>query len=234
MKTIRQVQQRLKDLGFNPGPIDGIRGRLTIAAVKAFQREKNLKADGLVGPDTRRKLFTGEKGGTISSSPDAAPWLELADKKKGMHERRHNKILRRFLRLGKGTVGDPAKIPWCGDFVETCIAVALPEEPIPDNPYAAVNWLKFGKKTTAKPGAVLVFWRGSPESWKGHVGFYVGETKTHYLVLGGNQSNAVTVSRIAKNRLRKDGIRWPSTAMDSAAGAVFKSGKGIATTTNEV
>lgn len=41
----------------------------------------------------------------------------------------------------------------------------------------------------------------------GHVGFYVGETKYHYLILGGNQSNSVCVKKYRKSRLL--GFRWP-------------------------
>lgn len=55
------------------------------------------------------------------------------------------------------------------------------------------------------PGAVLVFERGSG----GHVGFAIGQDDTHFHVLGGNQSDAVTVARIAKSRLL--GARWPAT-----------------------
>lgn len=43
----------------------------------------------------------------------------------------------------------------------------------------------------------------------GHVGLYVGETDTAYRVLGGNQSNMVNETWIAKNRLAKGGMRWP-------------------------
>ena len=41
----------------------------------------------------------------------------------------------------------------------------------------------------------------------GHVGFYVGEDRFYYRVLGGNQQNAVNVMRIAKSRCVA--IRWP-------------------------
>ena len=54
-------------------------------------------------------------------------------------------------------------------------------------------------------GSVLVFERGSG----GHVGFAVGQDDTHFYVIGGNQSDAVTVARIAKSRLL--GARWPAT-----------------------
>ena len=50
------VQTHLHTLGFDPGPIDGIRGRRTIAAVRRFQHSRGLVADGLVGPATLRTL----------------------------------------------------------------------------------------------------------------------------------------------------------------------------------
>ena len=30
MKTVLEIQKRLKELGYDPGPLDGVRGRLTI------------------------------------------------------------------------------------------------------------------------------------------------------------------------------------------------------------
>ncbi|WP_274385061.1 TIGR02594 family protein [Oricola indica] len=232
--TTANVQRRLKQLGFDPGPIDGLRGRKTISAVKEFQLSRGLVVDGIVGPVTLAHLFDAEKKvGTPQTAPDYTPWMDLARRKMGLHEGRDNSVLRAFLRLGKGTIGDPARIPWCGDFVETCIAVTLPDEPLPDNPYAAINWLKFGREVKPQPGAILVFWRGSPSGWQGHVGFCVGEDDTHFHVLGGNQSNAVTISRIAKSRLRKGGCRWPSTAMPARGLQVRGGGSGIAVTTNE-
>jgi hypothetical protein len=43
-------------------------------------------------------------------------------------------------------------------------------------------------------GDVAVFWRTSPESWQGHVAFYVKHTGTQVYVLGGNQSNMVNTA----------------------------------------
>lgn len=54
---IKQYQQWLKDLGYNPGPIDGVRGRQTVAAIKAFQTKHGLKVDGVVGPATLSTLI---------------------------------------------------------------------------------------------------------------------------------------------------------------------------------
>ncbi|MBP7242009.1 peptidoglycan-binding domain-containing protein [Amaricoccus sp.] len=44
--------QRLHKLGFNPGDVDGVRGRQTINAIKRFQESKGLVADGVVGRAT--------------------------------------------------------------------------------------------------------------------------------------------------------------------------------------
>jgi len=46
-------------------------------------------------------------------------------------------------------------------------------------------------------GDILVFSRKGG----GHVGFYVAEDATAYHVLGGNQSDSVSITRIAKSRL---------------------------------
>lgn len=53
---IRKVQRALKDEGFNPGPLDGIYGPGTVAAVNAFQISNGLVPDGEVGPDTANAL----------------------------------------------------------------------------------------------------------------------------------------------------------------------------------
>jgi len=54
---VRKVQERLKSGGFYRGPVDGDFGGGTQAAIKAFQRSKELDADGVVGPLTWKALF---------------------------------------------------------------------------------------------------------------------------------------------------------------------------------
>lgn len=53
---VKQIQAALKGYGFDPGPLDGIFGPKTLAAVKAFQRSRGLSQDGIVGPQTWLKL----------------------------------------------------------------------------------------------------------------------------------------------------------------------------------
>lgn len=54
--TVRGIQHRLKELGFDPGPIDGALGPKTKAAIVGFQSAHGLKPDGIVGPKTRAAL----------------------------------------------------------------------------------------------------------------------------------------------------------------------------------
>jgi hypothetical protein len=53
---VKQLQQRLKEKGFDPGTIDGVFGLGTKAAVRAFQKANNLVADGSVGQQTWKAL----------------------------------------------------------------------------------------------------------------------------------------------------------------------------------
>ena len=47
--AVRDLQQALKTLGHDPGPVDGVFGAQTEIAVKAFQQAKGIDVDGIVG-----------------------------------------------------------------------------------------------------------------------------------------------------------------------------------------
>lgn len=51
-EDVRNVQTQLKRLGYTPGPEDGLYGKATQDAVMAFQKEKKLGVDGIVGDNT--------------------------------------------------------------------------------------------------------------------------------------------------------------------------------------
>jgi hypothetical protein len=56
---VASIQKRLQELGNYLGPIDGIFGGGTEAAIRVFQQGANLAVDGRVGPQTWAGLFPG-------------------------------------------------------------------------------------------------------------------------------------------------------------------------------
>ena len=45
-ETVRAIQQKLNEIGYNAGPADGLIGRGTRSAIQAFQRDNDLVVDG--------------------------------------------------------------------------------------------------------------------------------------------------------------------------------------------
>lgn len=89
-------------------------------------------------------------------------------------------------------------IPWCGLFAAIVVFRRRDNKnEVVKEPLWARNWAKYGTKAAcACLGDILVFERGS----SGHVGFYVAEDTDYYHVLGGNQSDQVGITRVAKSR----------------------------------
>lgn len=239
--NIQDLQHGLLSLGYDLGPAgaDGVFGRVTQAAVRAFQADYRVGVQwpGTVGPKTESALVTAVslKTGALAPPPSGAPllpWYEEANRLKGVKEvagkGSNPTILKWATTLGgwvKSYFTDD-DIPWCGLFVAHCIGATLPNEPLPSNPLGALNWSSFGVACKPALGAILTFRRAGG----GHVGFYVGEDATAYHILGGNQSNQVNVTRVAKDRLAA--TRWPKSAVLSTSGAVKMTGGG-ALSTNE-
>lgn len=63
---VKTLQQKLKDLGFYYGNVDGIFGTQTQTAVRNFQRSVGITVDGIAGPTTL--LYLGLDTGTSSPS----------------------------------------------------------------------------------------------------------------------------------------------------------------------
>ncbi len=56
--SVKQLQQRLKDLGYYTGTVDGKFGSGTTAAVKTFQTANKLQADGIAGKATQESIYS--------------------------------------------------------------------------------------------------------------------------------------------------------------------------------
>lgn len=199
---VAEIQRQLIAHGFDPGPVDGLLGPRTAAAIVAFKRSIGFVARPWVGPQTWAALMKDP-----APRPVDLPWIREALRVKGWHERADNRPLRDWLKSDGHALGDPALYPWCGDFVETAIRLALPDEPIPANPYWALNWRGFGVPCGQVRGAVCSIRR----SGGGHVFFAVGQNDAYIYGLGGNQSDRVSVAAIPRYRIEPASWRWPST-----------------------
>lgn len=210
--NVRQIQEALAKAGQDPGPLDGVWGRRTLAALTAFQRSRGLEADGIVGPRTAAALRQAARLEGAIAQP--LPWMAEATRLIHTHEmlgpRDNPEILRWADTLDLAYPGD--EVPWCGLFVGHCIGATLPTEVMPAGLLRARSWAAFGDEVSPRRGAVMVFWRKSPESGLGHVGFYAGESAGAYCILGGNQSDSVCYIWLSKARLLKGGARWPKAA----------------------
>lgn len=229
MNTTLQLQLGLQRLGFDPGPIDGIPGRRTQAAVRSYQASRGLVPDGIVGTATLNRLsrdgviLTRESvvpGVPVPITASLTPWLDEARRWLGIREisgpASNPSILGWATRLGKKTLGMDYRdddTPWCGLFVAHCISVTLPEEPLPAVVVRASSWSNFGVSAPAPfpLGAVAVFTRPGGNhvmflnGWEGgradHPEFFHG--------IGGNTGNRVSQAKLESARLVS--VQWPKT-----------------------
>lgn len=207
---ITALQIQLQKAGFTPGAIDGDMGPHTESAIIAFKRAHGLKPRAYVGPKTW-DLLMQEKLPLNQTQSDELPWIAWGRRLIGLHEIYDNAKLRDLLDDDGHALGDPAKFPWCGDFIETAIKLNLPKEPftgnLGKNPYWALNWRSFGISTKPTYGCVASISRNGG----GHVMFIVGEDATRYYALGGNQGNRVSIVPVDKGRFEAASFRWPTS-----------------------
>lgn len=139
-------------------------------------------------------------------------WLEHARKLLGTHEApgaANSPVILGWAKAldphALGIAYDADSLPWCGLFAAHCLAAAhVAPPPIAVRASAWASWGQDLRPDRLAPGAVLVLQRPGG----GHVGFYLGEDARSYCVLGGNQSDAVSIARIAKARCIAR--RWPA------------------------
>lgn len=124
--------------------------------------------------------------------------------------------------------GEDGVVPWCKVFVNA----ALKEAGLPVRPSAMARDIEsdpnFVELDGPAYGCIVVFWRGSRKGGSGHIGFYLGETASRVLVLGGNQGDMVKQSFFPKNgtSLGVTGYYWPASVEDPEGGAIRVSDDG--------
>ena len=97
-------------------------------------------------------------------------------------------------------VGTTDDVPWCASFVCYCLETAGLNS---TNSKSARSYEAYGKPTKSPVfGDIVVFYRGTPSSGKGHVAFFSGyDSNGNIKVLGGNQHDEVCIASYDKSRL---------------------------------
>lgn len=173
LSAVSNEQAKLKKLGYYTGRVDGQVGPLTVAALEAQRRDAH--------------------GFTV-------PWMPIARAELGVSEivgSRHNPRIIEYHAATDGAF-ETDEIPWCSSFANWCVQHAGLRG---TRSALARSWLRYGIPCGRPPryGDILIFERGAPPS--GHVAFCVMFSDGLIWHLGGNQSNAVTVSTTAAGRL---------------------------------
>jgi len=136
-------------------------------------------------------------------------WIDIACKYIGTREISgavNNSTIVRWWKDIKSSIRDD-ETPWCAAFVggvlEECGIIS-------SRSAAARSYLKWGKNLVIPAvGCIVVFWRGSPNGWSGHVGFLVGKDAAgNLMILGGNQGNEVNIRPFPQSRVLS--YRWPN------------------------
>lgn len=148
--------------------------------------------------------------------PLEPPWMIALRLTEGVREvpgeASHPIILEMHAALGPGVESD--EVAWCSGAIAWSFRQCGMR--IPDGvTRAARSWLNSHKHLDTIPaagkpprGAIAVLWRVRPDSWQGHVGLVTGWLgNDHVTLLGGNQGNAVSVTRYPIERVLA--FMWP-------------------------
>lgn len=233
---------RLRIHGAYGGVMDGAAGRELYRAIERFQTGEQLTITGIADEATvnaLRKSPTSRSSGLVvydraPPTPAEPVWMREARRLIGVREKvgkGSNPVIMSWAKRVGGWVASyftDDDIAWCGLFMAHVLGLTLPREALPANPLGALSYNKFGKQLKEPAlGAIMTFTRAGG----GHVGLYVGEDASHFHILGGNQNNSVSITRVEKKRLSD--IRWPKSGEPERPGRVALSAAGVPVTKNE-
>jgi len=107
-------------------------------------------------------------------------------------------IMKYYHETGRGWV-DSETTAWCDAFADWCTWKA---GGVPTPGLNAREWLRYGDAVD-DPSLMdmVVLWRESINSWKGHVGFFINKDDEYIYILGGNQNNSVCIQPYPIGRL---------------------------------
>ncbi|WP_452603105.1 C40 family peptidase [Pontimicrobium sp. MEBiC06410] len=130
--------------------------------------------------------------------------IQIASKEIGTKEipgSKHNQRVVNYAKESGFNYINDDETPWCSFFMNWVAKKAGMETSGLGN---ARSWLNVGiSVVNPEPGDVVIFWRESPNSHKGHVGVFMGysQDQSRIYTLGGNQNNQVGETAYPKSQL---------------------------------
>lgn len=214
-------QERLADLRYYTGKIDGDGGPLTKLAFVDFKSAHSMLARDYPGPLTMKTLWSGgaKPREVAKDRVGDTPNLTEARRLMGVSEvpgvGNNPTIMGWAKDLDQWYPGDD--VPWCGLFVAHCQKVGFPNEPQNFNRLGARAWEAYGQnlgKMDIPPlGSVCRLWRTHlTKSWNGHVFIVTGYSREAVRGIGGNQSDTTSELWFPKDRVLgynvPNGLDW--------------------------
>ncbi|MEL6287245.1 MAG: TIGR02594 family protein [Pseudomonadota bacterium] len=146
----------------------------------------------------------------MTTSERTPPWMQRALRERGTTERpgaAHNaKIVAYYAAVGHAGIKRD-EVAWCAAFA----GAMLERSGIASSrSLMARSYARWGQRLKRPRRGCIVVLSRTTNPALGHVGFFLRETATHVVLLGGNQANAVNERRYAKARVVA--YRWPRPA----------------------
>ncbi len=164
---------------------------------------QDFNAEMPVALERAQEIIRGTGAEDPARMLNASTPIEVASAYLGLSEERDmdNITLSRFIRSTAGIDINPAKTAWCAAFVDAILHAS--NQGGGTGKLNARSYLNWGVPVDEpRRGDVVVFSRGDPNGWQGHVGFFEGyDENGNIRVLGGNQGNSVSVTSYSPERL---------------------------------
>lgn len=141
---------------------------------------------------------------------NAPPWVATGWKDIGIHEQPENRgpYVRKLAADSRcGAEG----LPWCAMYANAQLERAGIKGTRSASSQSFLHSADFVRLDGPALGAIVVYWRISPHSGQGHVGFYIGEKPGYIYTLGGNEGDQVQCEfcAVRAGTFGLEGFYWP-------------------------
>lgn len=190
----------------------------TFKELETFLLQEGIKAyggdpgvsDGDHGPKTRRGLHqvwvthVRRHKSVLKASEQIPDYAKLAVTYDGLAEvpgTRSNSTILGWIRQFFPWAKDDGQLAWCAIFINVMLERCGIKGTGKANARSFLYWGQ-SKKRSPRKGDIVVFWRVSPKSWKGHVAIYWSGHGTGTIkVFGGNQRNKACFTNYPEQRV---------------------------------